>query len=67
MDHTAKDIGGRARDFSQKEMKKTAIAKINKDKPLLIIGGPTCTDGGTIMDLNWDKMGEDTVSERKAL
>ena len=37
-------------------MQERAIRKVNRDRPLLIIGSPMCTDWSPMMELNWPKM-----------
>ena len=64
LDITTKDADGEPWDFSKRRMRKKAIDKINKDKPLLIIGSPMCTDWSTMMNLNWDKMSPEEWKRR---
>ena len=42
-DLTTHDQDGRAWDFDDKEMQRRAWAKIEREKPLLIVGSPMCT------------------------
>ena len=44
LDLTTQDNDGKPWDFSRREMRERAIRKIKKDRPLLIIGSPMCTD-----------------------
>ena len=64
LDLTEKDHDGKAWDLSKKEMRRRAVQKINKDKPLLIIGSPMCTDWSSMMNLNWGKMTEEQKEKR---
>ena len=64
LDLTTTDVDGKAWDFSRKEMRDRAINKIKRDKPLLIVGSPTCTDWSTIMQLNWPKMKPEDIKRR---
>ena len=57
LDLTTKDKDGKYWDFSKIEMRQRAIAKIKKDKPLLIVGSPMCTDWSPMMNFNWEKPG----------
>ena len=52
LDLTTRDKDGKAWDFSKAEMRKRAIEKIKKDKPLFIIGSPVCTDWSAMMNFN---------------
>lgn len=54
-DFTTKDSDGKTWDFSKSKMRKRAIEKINKDKPLLTVGSPMGTDWSTMANLNWQK------------
>ena len=64
LDLTTKDKDGKAWDFSMKEMRARAINKIKRDRPLLIIGSPMCTDWSSMMNLNWGKMGAEEKERR---
>ena len=64
LDLTTKDERGRAWDFSKKEVRQKAMHKIMVDKPLLIVGSPTCTDWSTMMYLNWPRMSEEAREKR---
>ena len=45
-------------------MRKRAIMKIKKDKPLLSIGGPMCTGCSPMMNFNGNKMGVEEKEKR---
>ena len=57
LDLTTKDKDGNYWDFSKNEMRQRATAKIKKDKPLLIIGSPICTDWGPMMNFQFGETG----------
>ncbi len=62
LDLTTKDDDGKPWDFSPSTVRKRAVIKINKDKPLLSVGSPMCTDWGAMMNINRPKM----TAEEKA-
>ena len=64
LDLTNTDVDGKRWDFSKPEMRKRAIDKINKDKPLVIIGSPACTDWSTMMNINWPRMSAEDKARR---
>ena len=43
-DITTRDKDGRPWDFSKIDMRERAVKRINKEKPLLIVDSPMCTD-----------------------
>ena len=45
-------------------MRKRLWDKLRKDKPLLVIGSPMCTDWSSMMCLNWPKMKEEEIAAR---
>ena len=53
LDLTTKDSDGKALGFSKSTMRKRAVKKINKDKPLLIADSPMFTDWSAMMNLTW--------------
>ena len=64
LDLTTSDHDGKKWDFSKKEMRERAIAKIEKDRPLLIVGSPMCTDWSTMMFMNWPRMTPEDKEKR---
>ena len=46
-------------DFNRLHMRNKAVRKLLQDKPLVLIGSPMCTDGGSMMELNWPKVSGD--------
>ncbi len=64
LDLTNHDVDGKAWDFTKPEMRSRLWAKLKKDKPLLVIGSPACTDWSTMMNLNWHRMSEEDVKRR---
>ena len=56
LDLTTRDQDGKRWDFSKASIRKRAITKIKRAKPLVIIGSPMCTDWCTMMNFNWDRM-----------
>ena len=64
LDITNHDHGGEPWDFSKPKMRERIRKKIQRDKPLLIIGSPMCTDWSTMMNLNWPRMSEDQINSR---
>ena len=45
-------------------MRRIAITKIKKERPLLIIGSPMCNDRSKLMNLNWGKMTAEPKEQR---
>ena len=66
LDICTTDTDGKPWDFTQVEMRNRVARKVTNDKPLLLIGSPTCTDWSTIMNLNWHRMDPEEVERRKA-
>ena len=64
LDLTTKDEQGNKWDLSKDKMRKKAMDKIRKDKPLLVIGSPMCTDWSSLMSLNWPKMEKEDIKNR---
>ena len=64
MDLSTKDDDGRVWDLSMADMRKRAVKRINKDKPLLIVGIPSCTDWSTMMGIHWGKLGQEEKNRR---
>ena len=62
LDLATHDRDGQAWEFRKKEMRNRAMRKINKDKPLLIVGIPMCTGCGAMVDFNSQKV----TAEEKA-
>ena len=66
LDFTTRDADGKRWDFSKREMGQRAINKIKRDKPLLIVGSPMCTDWSSMMNMNWPRMtGEERAGRMK--
>lgn len=56
LDPTTRDSDGRPCGFSKRDMRERAATRIKRDQPLFTIGSPMCTDWGTTLDLNRDRM-----------
>ena len=52
LDLTTSDSGGRPWDFDEKEMRNRALPKIRDERPMLLIGSPTCTAFSTWQRIN---------------
>ena len=61
---TTQDTDGRAWDFNEVEMKNKAQRRVLIDKPLLLIGSPTCTMYSSMNYINNSRMSKEEVDAR---
>lgn len=66
LDFTTNDEDGRAWNFNDAEMRHRAARKVLEDKPLLLIGSPTCTVFSTMNFINHSRMSTEEVEARYA-
>ena len=64
LDLTANDDYGMPWDFNDARMRRRAISKIVKDKPLVLIGSPMCTEYSSMNGINHSKMPREEVEAR---
>ena len=64
LDLTTNDEDGHAWDFNDAKMRNKATRKVLRDRPLVLVGSPPCTDWSQLMNLNWDRMSEEDRERR---
>ena len=66
MDITTKDLDGKSWDFNIPEMRNKVARRLLEDKPLLLVGSPTCTIHSGINNINHARMDPSVVKDKFA-
>ena len=64
LDSATQDVDGREWDFNQLAMRNRAVRKVFEDKPLLLVGSPTCTAFSQLNNINDSRMDPLEVKRR---